>query len=113
MDVDELAPGLWRWTGYHEEWKQDVGCVYLEMPDAIVLVDPLIPSEDEARFLAALDRDVKRERKPVHVVITIFWHARSAGALARRYGARALGAERRPCGRAAAHGGRHRRLPAR
>jgi glyoxylase-like metal-dependent hydrolase (beta-lactamase superfamily II) len=88
MEVTELAPGLWRWTGYHEEWKQDVGCVYLEMPDAIVLIDPQIPSEDEARFLAALDRDVKRERKPVHVVITIFWHARSAGALAPRYEAR-------------------------
>ena len=67
MEVTELAPGLWRWTGYHEEWKQDVGCVYVEAPDAIVLIDPQIPSEDEARFLAALDRDVKRERKPVHV----------------------------------------------
>ena len=88
MEVTELAPGLWRWTGYHEEWKQDVGCVYLETPDAIVLIDPLIPSEDEARFLAALDRDVKRERKPVHVVITIFWHARSAATSRERYGAR-------------------------
>jgi hypothetical protein len=88
MEVTELAAGLWRWTGHHEEWKQDVGCVYVEAPDAIVLIDPLIPSEDESRFLTALDRDVKREGKPVHAVVTIFWHARSAGALARRYDAR-------------------------
>jgi hypothetical protein len=25
MDVLEIAPGLWRWTAYHEEWKEDVG----------------------------------------------------------------------------------------
>ena len=31
---------------------------------------------------------MKRERKPVHAVVTIFWHARSAGVLARRYDAR-------------------------
>jgi hypothetical protein len=88
MDAHELAPGLWRWTGYHEEWKEDVGCVYYESPDAIVLVDPLIPPEDDTRFLEHLDRDVERTARPVHVVVTIFWHARSAGDLARRYDAR-------------------------
>jgi hypothetical protein len=88
MDVSELAPGLWRWTGYHEEWKEDVGCVYYEAPDAIVLIDPLVPPEDRQRFLAALDRDVERAGTPVHVFVAIFWHARSAGDLARRYGAR-------------------------
>ena len=25
MVVLELAPGLWRWTAYHEEWKAEVG----------------------------------------------------------------------------------------
>jgi glyoxylase-like metal-dependent hydrolase (beta-lactamase superfamily II) len=88
VDVVELAPGLWRWTGYHEEWKQEVGCVYHEAPDAIVLIDPLIPPKDHERFLHHLDRDVARTRKPVHVVVTIFWHARDAGDLARRYDAR-------------------------
>ena len=43
MDVLEIAPGLWRWTGYHEEWKQNVGCVYCETQDGVVLVDPLVP----------------------------------------------------------------------
>jgi glyoxylase-like metal-dependent hydrolase (beta-lactamase superfamily II) len=86
VDVLDVAPGLWRWTGYHEEWKEDVGCLYLEAPDAIVLIDPLVPPEAAGRFLEALDRDVERTGLPVHVLVTIFWHSRSAGELARRYG---------------------------
>jgi glyoxylase-like metal-dependent hydrolase (beta-lactamase superfamily II) len=88
MDVMQIAPGLWRWTGHHEEWKDDVGCVYYETPDAVVLIDPLIPPEDETRFLAALDRDIAKVQAPVHILITIFWHARSAADVVRRYGAR-------------------------
>jgi len=88
VDVVEIEAGLWRWTGFHEEWKQQVGCVYLEASDAVVLIDPLVPPEDEGRFWAALDRDVERANVPVHVLITIYWHARSAPRLAERYGAR-------------------------
>ena len=87
MDVRQIEPGLWRWTGFHEEWKQDVGCVYLETPDAICLIDPLVPGEDREKFLAALDRDVERADLPVHVLVTVFWHTRSAEELAARYGA--------------------------
>jgi glyoxylase-like metal-dependent hydrolase (beta-lactamase superfamily II) len=91
--VQEVAPGLWRWTGLHPEWKpgedwdQEVGCVYFEGRDAVVLVDPLAPPEDEERFWAALDRDVERAGKPVRVLLTISWHGRSAEAVAKRYGA--------------------------
>jgi glyoxylase-like metal-dependent hydrolase (beta-lactamase superfamily II) len=88
VDVLEIAPGLWRWTGYHEEWRQDVGCVYLETPDSVVLVDPLVPPEDTAKFWKTLDRDVKRAGTPVHVLVTVFWHTRSADAMVERYGAR-------------------------
>jgi glyoxylase-like metal-dependent hydrolase (beta-lactamase superfamily II) len=95
--VQEVAPGLWRWTGLHPEWTpasagpegwdQEVGCVYYEGPDAVVLVDPLAPPEDEERFWAALDRDVQRAGKPVRILLTISWHDRSAEAIAKRYGA--------------------------
>lgn len=78
---DEIRPGLWRWTAYHEEWKEDVGSLALVTGDEIVLIDPLVPAAEEDRFFAALDR-------PVHVLITVFWHARSAGEIARRTGAR-------------------------
>jgi glyoxylase-like metal-dependent hydrolase (beta-lactamase superfamily II) len=97
MRVQEVASGLWRWTGLHPEWKpedggpegweQEVGCVYYESPDAVVLVDPLVPPEDEERFWRALDRDVERAGKPVRVLLTVSWHGRSAGAIAARYGA--------------------------
>ena len=87
MDVLEIAPGLWRWTGYHEEWREEVGCVYVETEDDVVLVDPLVPPEDTARFWKALDRDVKRAGGRVHVLVTVFWHARSASEMVERYDA--------------------------
>jgi glyoxylase-like metal-dependent hydrolase (beta-lactamase superfamily II) len=87
MEVERIADGLWQWTGYHEEWKQEVGCVYVETPDGVCLVDPLVPPEDRAKFLEALDRDVARIGLPVHVLVTVFWHTRNAAELAERYGA--------------------------
>jgi hypothetical protein len=87
MEVERIDDGLWRWTGFHEEWRQDVGCVYVESPEAICLIDPLVPPEDGRRFLDALDRDVGRLDLPVHVLVTVFWHARSARELAERYDA--------------------------
>jgi len=95
--VQEVASGLWRWTGLHPEWQpssggpegwdQEVGCVYYEAPDAVVLVDPLAPPEDEERFWAALDRDVERAGKPMRILITVSFHSRSAEAVAKRYDA--------------------------
>ncbi len=88
MDVRELAPGLWRWTGRHPEWKEDVGCVYYEHGGDVFLIDPLLPPEDPDRFWAALDRDVARVGGAVHVLITVSWHVRSADDMVARYGAR-------------------------
>jgi glyoxylase-like metal-dependent hydrolase (beta-lactamase superfamily II) len=109
MRVDEIAPGLWRWTGLHpdwtpaeggpEGWEQEVGSVYFEAPDAVVLVDPLVPPEDRDRFLDALDRDVDRAQRPVAIALTVEWHGRSSPELAERYGARILaGADELPAG---------------
>ena len=95
--MQEIAPGLWRWTGLHpdwtpgdageEGWEQEVGCVYYEAPAAIALIDPLVPPEDSERFWTALDRDVQRAGRPVNVLLTVDWHGRSADAIAERYGA--------------------------
>lgn len=86
MDVVEIEPHLWRWTAYHEEWKEDVGCVYCETEDGIVLIDPLVPPEESERFLDTLDREVTGQQ--VHILVTVFWHTRSAASLVERYGAR-------------------------
>jgi hypothetical protein len=83
MEVQELRPGLWRWTASHpqwdhaEHWGPDVASVYAELPEAVVVVDPLVPDDEEDRFWAALDRDVERLGLPVHVLLTVHWHERS------------------------------------
>jgi hypothetical protein len=93
VNVAELAPGLWRWTAAHpdwregDDWEQEVGCVYYEAPAATVLIDPLVPTGAERdRFLEALDRDVERRGLPVAILLTCAWHARSADELGERYG---------------------------
>jgi hypothetical protein len=97
MTVDQIRSGLWRWTCRHPEWipeeggpegwEPDVGCVYYESPDSVVLIDPLIPSPkaDRARFLSALDRDVDRLALPVSVLLTTPYHERSAAEITSRY----------------------------
>lgn len=85
--VDE---GLWLWRSRFGEWGHVVGSVYLEADDAIVLIDPLVPEEpaEEERFWRALDGDVARCGVPVHVLVTVFWHTRSAARMRDRYDAR-------------------------
>ncbi|MGH3078113.1 MAG: MBL fold metallo-hydrolase [Gaiellaceae bacterium] len=86
MDVVEIAPRLWRWTGRHEEWEENVGSIYYETRDGVVLIDPILPPEDAERFLGQLDREVAGQQ--VHVLVTVFWHTRNAAAMVERYGAR-------------------------
>jgi glyoxylase-like metal-dependent hydrolase (beta-lactamase superfamily II) len=74
---EELRSGLRRWTAYHPEWKEDVGCVALDAPDALVLVDPLLPAGSEDELAAALPR-------PPEILVTVYWHTRSARALLER-----------------------------
>jgi glyoxylase-like metal-dependent hydrolase (beta-lactamase superfamily II) len=62
----EVAPGLRRWTAWHDEWKEDVGCVAVDTDDGLVLIDPLDPP-----------RGLQR---PKHVLLTVFFHARSTKA---------------------------------
>ena len=96
MDVVEVGPGLWRWTAPHpdwtpeeggdEGWEREVGCVYYEAGGTLVLFDPLAPrdEQDRDRFWRALDRDVERLGPP-NVLLTVFWHARSAQEIRDRY----------------------------
>jgi len=95
VDVRRLADGLWRWTAPHPNaanWPDsgppvppEVGCVYYEATDAVVLIDPLLPADDEEEFLAYLDRDVERLGLPVSILLTAAWHERSAAILRERY----------------------------
>ena len=67
----EIAPGLRRWTALHDEWEEQVGSLALETDDGLVLIDPI----DPPRGL----------RKPDHVLLTVFWHGRSAGGVGAKH----------------------------
>jgi len=66
MALTEVAAGLRRWTAWHEEWQEDVGCLAVDTDDGLVLIDPL----DPPRGL----------RRPQHVLLTVHWHVRSTKA---------------------------------
>jgi glyoxylase-like metal-dependent hydrolase (beta-lactamase superfamily II) len=66
VSLTEIAPGLRRWTAWHEEWREDVGSLAVDTGDGLVLIDPL----DPPRGL----------RRPQHVLLTVFFHARSTKA---------------------------------
>jgi len=86
--VQELKPGLWRWTARHPEWDdREVSSAYIETPECVCLIDPLVPGGEEDRFFVALDRDVERLGRTVAIVLTNPWHRRSSDQLAQRYGA--------------------------
>jgi hypothetical protein len=65
--VQEIAPGLRRWTSWHDHWEEQVGSVAVETPDGLVLIDPLEPPPELGR--------------PAHVLVTVYWHARGAAEL--------------------------------
>ena len=70
MTLREIAPGLRRWTSWHEHWEEDVSSVAIDTPDGIVLIDPLDPPQELGR--------------PAHVLVTVYWHAREAAGLKAR-----------------------------
>jgi hypothetical protein len=91
----EIAPGLLRWTAPHPDWKpraapesaedwdREVGSVLYELPRAVALIDPLLPTEGRAGFLRWLDGRIAT--RPVSILTTIRWHRRDREELAGRY----------------------------
>jgi glyoxylase-like metal-dependent hydrolase (beta-lactamase superfamily II) len=63
-----------------------VGSIFYETKDGVVLIDPILPPEDPESFLDHLTREVVDQQ--VHVLVTVFWHTRSAAAMVERYSAR-------------------------
>jgi hypothetical protein len=96
--IEEVRPGLKRWSGPHPEFDPaegdlddsytDVASALFNGDDALVFIDPLVPDE----LWPTLDAEVKDSGKPVVVLTTIFFHERNRDDVARRYGGR-LGGE--------------------
>lgn len=101
--MDEIAPGLWRWTAPHTAWRpgaqpdspadwdEYVGSVLYVGRDAAVFIDPLLPRE-EAKFWRWADERVRGLN--VVVLTTLLPHRRSREQVARRYGASTSRAKR-------------------
>lgn len=94
MEIEQIRPRLWRWTATHPDWspeeggpdgwEPEVSCYALVEEDALVLIDPLVPADDEERFWHALDSDVEHHGPP-QILLTVYWHARSAQTIFDRY----------------------------
>jgi hypothetical protein len=91
--LQEVAPGLWRWTAIHPEaeenpepgspadWPAEVGSVAYAVDDTLVMIDPLVPEE----VWPELD-ELARGRKVI-VLTTLGFHRRSRDEVAQRYDA--------------------------
>ncbi len=97
-ELEGLRPGLFRWTAVHpdaepsptpgspDDWGPEVASIAYQAPDALLLVDPLVPG-DRPDLQKELDALVRRHGQPVAIVTTLGFHRRSRRALADRYGA--------------------------
>jgi hypothetical protein len=95
VTLQEIQPGLFRWTAPHPEWDPDaqpgssgdwderVGSVLYELPAIVVMIDPLLPSDRREDFLGWLDARVAS--RPVTILTTIRWHRRDREQLAERF----------------------------
>src|SRR3954470_18450501 len=66
VPLAEIAPGLRRWTAWHDEWEEDVGCLAVAPEQGLALLGPLGPPRGLGR--------------PEHGLLTVHWHARSTKA---------------------------------
>ncbi len=62
--------GVTRWTALHEHWGKEVAAFAADTTDGLVFLDPI----DPPAHLGA----------PAHVLVTVFFHARTAGSLGAR-----------------------------
>ena len=88
--TEQIVPGIQRWTCPHPEYRtgsEEVVSYALIVGDAVALVDPLLPLEDDERrapLVAELDELVGAARR-LEIMVTIPYHTRSAEVLFERY----------------------------
>jgi hypothetical protein len=88
--MEEITPGIWRWTAPHPEWRPDnewgkeVASFAFAVADTLVLVDPLVADE----VWPQLD-ELAAECASVAALITIPYHVRSSEDVVARYGGKA------------------------
>ena len=76
--MEELLPGLYHWTTFHEGIGQDVHSYYVSAPGPPYLIDPRVPDEGIGWFEA--------HGAPENAYLTNRLHYRHSGRFAKRYG---------------------------
>ncbi|MGE5636546.1 MAG: hypothetical protein ACM3UV_06365 [Nocardioidaceae bacterium] len=76
--MEEILPGVWHWSRFHERIRQPVHSYYLSR--ARVVIDPMVPEEGLEWFVEAGDH------RPGRVLLSIRHHYRQAGEFVRRFG---------------------------
>src|SRR5947209_17859549 len=70
--MEEIVPGIFHWTAFHEGIRAQVSSYYVRDPG--VVIDPLLPSDDVVKWLS--------EHGPPHtVLLTNRHHYRHTGRL--------------------------------
>jgi len=88
--LEQIAPGIHRWTAPHPEWRSSVEEVVsyaLVDGGALAFVDPLLPAEGDVRrapLLADIDAMID-EAQRLDLFVTIPYHTRSVETLYERY----------------------------
>jgi hypothetical protein len=75
--MDEIAPGLFHWTAFHEGIRSQVSSYYLRDPG--VVIDPLLPDDDALKWLTD-------NGPPYAVLLTNRHHYRHSGRLVELFG---------------------------
>jgi hypothetical protein len=75
--VNEILPGLFHWTAFHEGIRAEVSSYYLRDPG--VVIDPLLPADDSLKWLTD-------NGPPSAVLLTNRHHYRHSGRLTQVFG---------------------------
>ena len=78
--MQEILPGIFHWTTFHEGIGQDVHSYYVSAAEPAYLIDPRVPDE-KIGFFTKLN-------PPANIYLTNRLHYRHSGRFAKRYGAR-------------------------
>jgi hypothetical protein len=77
--MQEILPGLFHWTTFHEGIGQDVHSYYIAGTEPAVLIDPRVPDEGLEWF--------EQGPKPEHIYLTNRLHYRHSDRFSKRFGA--------------------------
>jgi hypothetical protein len=69
--VEEILPGVFHWTTFHEGIEQDVHSYYINATDTAILIDPRVPDEGIKWF--------EKRKPPKHIYLTNRHHYRHSG----------------------------------